>query len=209
MERCFGLWGFDFVTRTDPSRLSQTLGVSDPILDAVLRLGPLGRPIMRMDELFYLRAMERQLDRARQRDRQVAMKQAEAEPSFPWYAPMSRIGLPAAEKVRDRRDETLARLALARWGLALCVYHQRAGQYPSSLAEVEQAAGVSLPADPLGGTEPVYHSEGNGYLLYSVGLNGRDEGGQSWRDHLRRGSPSPLPDPDDLAWRFATAGDPR
>jgi hypothetical protein len=160
-----------------------------------------------MDELFYLRAMDRQLDRARQRDRQVATKLATAEPPYPWYAPLSRIILPAAERVRDRRDETLARLALARWGLALSVYRQRTGHFPSSLADVEQTVGASLPADPLGGPEPLYHSQANGYLLYSIGLNGRDEGGRNARDHRHRGGPSPSPDPDDIAWRFGVAAD--
>lgn len=54
-------------------------------------------------------------------------------------------------------------------------YHRAKGAYPEHLADL----GVSIPADVIGGGPLHYRrtAEG-GYVLYSVGWNGKDDGGQ-------------------------------
>jgi len=96
--------------------------------------------------------------------------------------------LPALERARDRRDLTLTRLALAQCGLALNVYHERTGQFPASLSKVERSVGWALPKDPFTGSDLVYQPRGNGYLLYSLGMNGRDDHGQNAEDRAHRTS---------------------
>jgi hypothetical protein len=206
-ERCLGLWCFDVVTGSDPTKLPTILGVDDPILWVSTRLGPLGRPLTKMDELFYLRAMAQQVARAKQGDWRPAAPLTEPRITFPWYAPVSRIVLPALERVRERRQEALARLALARWGLALTVSHQQSGQFPASLSDARRAVNWSLPNDPLTGRDLVYHPQGSGYLLYSLGANGRDDGGRNTADRKHRDSSRLSADQDDIAWWFGNEPD--
>jgi hypothetical protein len=149
--------------------------------------------------------MAQQVEQAKRRDLPTPGERAALELHFPWYAPLTRIVLPASEKLGERRDETRAKLALARWGLALSMYHQREGRFPTHLEGAERATGWSLPDDPLSGRELIYRPSGAGYLLYSVGINGRDDGAKGVKD--RRG---PYPSrwgaaEDDLVWRCRTA----
>ena len=50
------------------------------------------------------------------------------------------------------------------------------GSYPDTLAQV--AAEGPLPRDPMTGADLLYRREGQGFVLYSVGLNRQDDGGQ-------------------------------
>ena len=77
----------------------------------------------------------------------------------------------------------MAELALVQWGLALDVCRQRTGHYPASLEEARKLVGGELPSDPFTGGELIYRRRDNGYLLYSVGENRRDDGGRDRELH--------------------------
>ncbi len=71
-------------------------------------------------------------------------------------------------------------------------HHRAKGSYPERLAEL----GVPLPMDVIGGQPLRYlRTPEGGYVLYSLGWNGTDEGGQpgSGDDAIRRG---------DWVWRI-------
>src|SRR5204863_5648161 len=114
---------------------------------------------------------------------------------------------PATDRVQNKLDQRKVALALARCALALNIYRQRSGHYPASLAEAEALLGESLPDDPLNDRRFTYRQEGNGYLLYSYGANGRDDGGEndmgraSAVEPITRMPPRPRPEKDDIAWR--------
>jgi hypothetical protein len=112
--------------------------------------------------------------------------------------------MPAFARAADKRDEALARLALDRWGLALEAHRGKAGDYPATLSKVSPSIGGNLPGDPFTGKPLVYRPRGDGYLLYSVGVNGKDDGGESRKDVQNpEGSPPTGTDaPDDVAWKF-------
>jgi len=62
--------------------------------------------------------------------------------------------------------------------LALCAYHQHHGTYPPSLDALVPEFIPRPPVDHAVGSPLVYRRTGNGrYLLYSLGLNGVDDGG--------------------------------
>jgi hypothetical protein len=185
-ERCLGLWAFDML-HSHPESLPGFLDTGQAaVLQLSTRLGPLGTPMTKLDEVCYLQAMARQVAIAKVRGRAPVAALSEADGRFPWYAWMSRALLPALERARDRRDKTLTGLALAQSGLALNVYHARTGQFPASLSEVEKTVGWALPKDPFTGSDLVYQPRGDGYLLYSFGVNGRDDRGQSTEDRAHR-----------------------
>lgn len=66
-----------------------------------------------------------------------------------------------------------AELDLLATALALRAYHSTHGDYPASL----RATGWELPTDPFSGRDFVYRRSGAGFILYSVGANGQDDGG--------------------------------
>jgi type II secretory pathway pseudopilin PulG len=79
-------------------------------------------------------------------------------------------------RLKDVENETQNRLLLVT--LALHVYRLVHGHYPKSLAELAPATLRKLPDDPfaLQGTFK-YGLDGKSYVLYSVGPDGKDDGG--------------------------------
>jgi hypothetical protein len=93
--------------------------------------------------------------------------------------------LPASGKVMnaaDRAEQTQTNLQLA---FALAAYRKDNGKYPEKLDELATKYLATIPFDVFSGKPLVYKLEGNGYLLYSVGQNEKDEGGQSFDDDPR------------------------
>ena len=65
---------------------------------------------------------------------------------------------------------------------ALAAYRAEQGEYPAELARLCPKYVKSLPEDPFG-TGPIrYKREPKGYVLYSVGPNGKDDGGRNYRE---------------------------
>jgi hypothetical protein len=99
------------------------------------------------------------------------------------------------------RDLALANSGLMRIALGVHAYRGQCRRYPGSLAELRRTLGRALPTDPFSGKDFVYRREPRGYLLYSVGLDLKDDGGVGWRM---------VPDPKtgllrqggDLVWRM-------
>ncbi len=84
------------------------------------------------------------------------------------YGPTVRIDL------KRQTDESLAVLAFALAGYR--AEHQ--GKYPETLVELAPKYIDGIPKDPITNGEFRYKSDGDGYLLYGVGYNGRDDGGR-------------------------------
>ena len=79
---------------------------------------------------------------------------------------------------------------LTRLAFALAAYRADHGKYPAELASLLPKYMAAVPADRFTGKPLKYKLTKSGYLLYSVGRNGNDDGGK------RRGA-----DPDDIAVR--------
>ena len=64
-------------------------------------------------------------------------------------------------------------------GLALRAYYIEHGSYPASLSNLTPNYLKKLPDDPFAAKGPFcYHRKGNSYILYSIGPDGKDDGGQ-------------------------------
>jgi hypothetical protein len=63
--------------------------------------------------------------------------------------------------------------------LAVLVERRRRGaaRPPRSLAEIQEASGGSLPMDPFSGDALLFKLEVGSYVIYSIGSNGKDDGG--------------------------------
>jgi hypothetical protein len=105
--------------------------------------------------------------------------------------------LPALEKVQsaaDRWEQGQRNLHLA---FALAAYHRDHGRYPAELDELAPNYLGKVPDDLFSGNPLIYRLEEGGYLLYSVGPNGTDEGGRGYDDPRGddMGIRMPVPDP--------------
>jgi hypothetical protein len=106
--------------------------------------------------------------------------------------------MPAALKVQrsyDRAEQAQRNLRVA---FALAAYHRDHGRYPKKLDELAPKYLPAVPGDFFSGKALIYRPEGEGYLLYSVGENGKDEGGRWYDDDPPGDDPRvrmPLPEP--------------
>ena len=65
----------------------------------------------------------------------------------------------------------------------LKMFQQDIGEYPDSLKLLTANKFLKeLPMDPFSGKPFIYKRAGKGYLLYSVGMNAKDDGGRRVRD---------------------------
>jgi hypothetical protein len=93
------------------------------------------------------------------------------------------IGLlaPAIGRVGDAYDRIEQVRVNVRVAFALAAYRAGAGRYPARLDDLAPKYLPAVPGDIFSGKPLVYRPDGNGYLLYSVGVNGTDDGGR-WFD---------------------------
>jgi hypothetical protein len=90
--------------------------------------------------------------------------------------------MPAFTKVQAADDRTEQRSRNLHIAFALAAYRRDAGRYPANLDELAPKYLAAVPADLFSGKPLVYRPTGDGYILYSVGTNGQDDGGRSYDD---------------------------
>ena len=76
-------------------------------------------------------------------------------------------------------DRVRMRVDLLQLGFALAAYRADAGTYPPTLATLIPKYCREVPADRLTAKPLVYRPQADGYLLYSAGDNGVDDGGRT------------------------------
>jgi len=86
--------------------------------------------------------------------------------------------LPGTHHVRLERQHA-ARVRLTHVAFALGGYRADHGGYPGSLSELLPEHIAEMLKDPFAEEDFRYQRRGGGYLLYSVGPNGKDDGGRN------------------------------
>ena len=81
------------------------------------------------------------------------------------------------EFLREMDARSLMRWRLLESRLALELYHRRHGAWPESLGDLVPEYLSELPIDPFSNRPLVYHRQGEEFIMYSVGKDGRDSGG--------------------------------
>jgi len=85
-----------------------------------------------------------------------------------------------SDKLRRKAEAVEDLLLLA---LALRAYQGERGRYPDRLEALVPAYLKRVPPDPFGkGGAPIYRPEGSRYVLYSLGPDGKDDGGKPVQD---------------------------
>jgi hypothetical protein len=92
---------------------------------------------------------------------------------------MIAVFLPATTTALASEDQANTRLDLERLAAALTVYRAKNHHYPAKLDELVPGVIAKLPVDLYHGKPFIYKRFDNGYLLYTAGENGQDDGGSS------------------------------
>lgn len=159
-------------------------------------LASLWKPVLRYDTVQHLRYLGDLVAAARLDPWEALARCDEMESevkALPRWAVLTRILAPALSRAFQASARAEADIALARVSLALKLYKHQHGAYPDTLAALSPAILADVPPDPFTGKPVFYRREGDGFILYSVGLNGTDDGGvENKRD----------PDQGDMVWKF-------
>jgi hypothetical protein len=86
--------------------------------------------------------------------------------------------LPAAGKIQNADDHWSQQQRNLHIAFAMALYQRDHGRYPAKLNELATKYLTTVPDDLFSGKPLVYRPAEKGYLLYSVGINGIDEGGR-------------------------------
>jgi hypothetical protein len=96
---------------------------------------------------------------------------------------MIGVMMPALLQVGNAVDNAHVRFDLIRLGFALAAYRADRGAYPATLADLAPKYIGQIPPDLYAAGDLHYQISANGYVLYSIGMNQRDDEGQTFEEH--------------------------
>ena len=97
---------------------------------------------------------------------------------------MTDMLLPATFSFGEADARATMRFEVTRLAFALAEYRARQGSYPAKLADLVPKYVDRLPRDIFIDGDLHYRQQGDGCLLYSIGPNGKDDGGRNQSDNL-------------------------
>lgn len=190
-ERAMGLDLYGWAgTKSVPELVAMLTGGTDQVLlFSMLRFyaSPLAGPWRKLDELYYIRHWERDIELA---SRPWRESKTELEHRFPGPGNTSYAGedfyrrppnrmliiasmlLPVFSRASEKCDWAQAQTSLPQTALALKTYRAQHGAYPATLS------GLAVPEDPFSGKAFAYRRQGAGFKLYSLGPDLKDNKGQ-------------------------------
>ena len=140
---------------------------------------PLARPLVDRDERIFVETMTKAsaLVCLPYKDAMAAF--AELQDEIPQTVfPIANTCADVAAHAMTFQANRIARLDLLRVGLSAERFHAKSGAYPESLDDIAPILGTEIPMDPFTGESYHYVHDGDSFLLYSVGENLTDDGGQ-------------------------------
>lgn len=179
-ERALSIWAFNYVMQGGFGDLLKAMGMTKgtPNRAASRAMALFGRPVLYSDGIRSLEHFRKVIAVAEQPYRTGEMLRLDDElRKYGFWAVLTRTFMPDFSRCRARVDETRARTAMTQIVLAAQQYKKRLGEYPSSIHELAAWAEWELPADPFSGKNLGYKRSGDGFRVYSVGMDLDDDGG--------------------------------
>jgi hypothetical protein len=140
------------------------------------------RPILKAEIIWRLEQWNRWeqiADRPYFQQREALRTDAEYNGQVPWYFKFTGYQGGAYGTVFMKHATLEASLLATRSGLACRLYKKRNGSYPESLEALVPGILKEVPVDPFTGKPFTYRREGEGFIVYSLGSNEKDDGGRS------------------------------
>ncbi|MDD5454152.1 MAG: hypothetical protein PHW62_01450 [Candidatus Ratteibacteria bacterium] len=135
---------------------------------------PFYRPIFKKDFVCFLTLLSKIQDSCSLPYYKIPeqIKYEKIEGNIPPYCILTRIRIPNSTGERMFQAIHQANIDVCRVGLALKIYKTKTGNYPETLDFLSE-----LPIDPFSGKKLIYKKSGDGFILYSLGPNMKDDGG--------------------------------
>jgi hypothetical protein len=125
-----------------------------------------------------------------------------ADKNLKEYGMLAAMLLPALDIAQSKAVLHQAKVELAKITIDIERYYLQHKTYPKTLDSLVPDFAESVPLDPMNGIPFAYKQlSKDSFEVYSVGLNGKDEGGRNVKKH-RRDEVAP---PDDLLWVIGNA----
>jgi hypothetical protein len=118
---------------------------------------------------------------------------------------IARLVMPAVGKAAIRAAANQAAIDLALVACALERHRLARGTYPATLAELVPDYLAAVPHDIMDGQPLRYRVEDGKFTLYSIGVNGTDDGGHAAFKEVRDGGRSWQRDEGDWVWSYPEA----
>jgi len=170
-----GMWA----TRAERKELAALVGVPLPLINA---FGWLVRPFIKADirkTLPVYQEIEAQALRPFYETRDYLKAYAQKTEKLSWYSFVSKqvLGNVGAAFLKEAMLE--ATFLVSRIGFACRLYKSRTGEYPENVEALVPGILGEIPIDPFTGKPFVYRREGQGFIVYSLGSNEKDDGGRT------------------------------
>jgi len=184
-ERCFGIDIYEnHVLKPGGAQVAAMVGIDLPV-GAQMLWGAIPPAYFKSDMAHYLDIMGDYVAASRMTPSEGARAAAQArrnlEERIPHYYVVSRLILPALQRVFQSGQEHLARCDSARVALAALRYRARQQALPPKLEALVPEYLEAVPADPFDGRPLRYRADGAGLVVYATGSDGKDDGGDTER----------------------------
>jgi hypothetical protein len=182
-ERCFGMDAYQtyFLGAGGPRRDALNALGGGPAVPPLINVVP--RAYFKADLVHYVDFMTEYVVAAGKPYPQGVLEGARLGRTFdervPAYFPISRMLLPALWRTFTSGQQHLAKMHTARLALATLRYKAERRRLPDGLQELIPKFADAVPLDPFDGKPLRYQREVGGFAVYSVGENGRDDGGDT------------------------------
>jgi Tfp pilus assembly protein PilE len=115
------------------------------------------------------------------------------------YGILAKMLIPALSNIQEKAIHIQVKLELAKVAIDLERFYLKHGSYPDSLDDLSPAYRPTPTLDPMTQKALSYRrNEGGGFEIFSVGMNGTDDGGK----HIKKPKRNQTNPPDDLLWRI-------
>ncbi|MFO0849115.1 MAG: hypothetical protein U0871_11265 [Gemmataceae bacterium] len=205
-ERALSFQTFDWMMSNGPGAPAPT-GI--PILDPIARWGM--RTYLPADQLRCLELMTEFVAASKKpfEEQRAALAAVPRPGPNEWRYNLTRMMVPAVEKVAEAGLRSRGELLAVATGVAAERYRRKHGAWPASLEALVPEFLPAVPLDPFTGRPLGFKPLPDGLVIYTVGPDGKDGGGQVldtpdgpratdygirlWTKDQRRQPPAPAP----------------
>ena len=138
------------------------------------------RTMLLLDEVAYLDLMARAIEiaaRPRYESREAFEQLLREIEGMSKFDTLATVSIPAINGAHQAEERLAAQCDLAEIAIRLKHYQGKTGSYPAELQDIVPEFLPALHVDRFSGDPYTYKREGDGFVIYSVGVNGQDDGG--------------------------------
>lgn len=170
-----GEWAFNLLKNGSFGELSASTGPGSGFGEVLMRLYSAFKPLSLADQAAYMRIMDEYTRFVQQPypPNDASTMDRKAEQMRSRLNIVTSMLVPAIGRVNELYAELIAKMRITRAGLALLQERMAQGAFPETLERLK----LKNLDDPFS-TKPInYKSQGQGFILYSVGPDQKDNGG--------------------------------